>query len=653
MKLTKAIIFFLSFMGSAVMARQVDVPPDSTIIKQIEGLTDSSRYHFYSDEKKAYDFAYEAKTLSETSSYFKGLADNNTILGHINTFYGKDFQALNHYLAAEQYYLQIRDTAEIASIISNIAGIYINQNQLAKGLDKLNQWVKLLANSSIDTVSVEKLQNNIAVALIGLNQPDSALKILIPLFDSVKTGSNLLRISIYAQNIGEAYLALNDYEKAGLYLVKAYSIAKASNDTEGMIHGLIYTGKLQIEKGADSGIIHVLEAITIAEDHGYKSILTTAHQIAADYFLTKNDYKNASTHLVQYAAIKDSIFTPEITMALSELQSKEIEQLKNKEIADLQMLSEKVLENTRFRNYLLLAIMVVIVVSFVLGMIMFFQRQNSTRRLARQKLEIEEQKEAIEKANTLLQENNDKLNSISDEKSNLIRMVAHDLKSPLNRINGLSSVVMLEEGKLSDDQVEAMSKMKTTSLQLSKLIDKILDVEAIESQQPNADFHSVMIQPLMDEYMEGFKVVAERKNILLVEDYSKNQLMVNIDANYASQIFENLISNAIKFSPPNTVVQIVVKDIGNNVRIEIQDEGPGLTKKDKSKLFKKFQRLSAQPTGNEDSTGLGLSIVKKYVAAMNGKVWAESMPGEGSKFIVELDGISVENKVPKQEAIPT
>jgi len=72
-------------------------------------------------------------------------------------------------------------------------------------------------------------------------------------------------------------------------------------------------------------------------------------------------------------------------------------------------------------------------------------------------------------------------------------------------------------------------------------------------------------------------------------------------------------------------------------RAEIKDEGPGLTKDDMKKLFGKFQRLSARPTGGEHSTGIGLSIVKKYVEAMNGKVWCESEPGKGANFIVEFD----------------
>jgi signal transduction histidine kinase len=102
------------------------------------------------------------------------------------------------------------------------------------------------------------------------------------------------------------------------------------------------------------------------------------------------------------------------------------------------------------------------------------------------------------------------------------------------------------------------------------------------------------------------------------------------------QVLDNLISNAVKYSPLGKRILVRVVNTDRAVRIEIQDEGPGLSEDDKSKLFGKFARLSARPTGGEYSTGLGLSIVKKMVEAMNGKVWCESELGKGATFIVEL-----------------
>ena len=108
------------------------------------------------------------------------------------------------------------------------------------------------------------------------------------------------------------------------------------------------------------------------------------------------------------------------------------------------------------------------------------------------------------------------------------------------------------------------------------------------------------------------------------------------DAIFLFEIFENLVSNAIKFSPPGKNVFVSIQGTPSTVTTRVQDQGPGLSESDLALLFKKFQRLSARPTAGEGSFGLGLSIVKKYVEMMNGKVWCESKPGEGAIFIVEL-----------------
>ncbi|MBA4144862.1 MAG: histidine kinase, partial [Cytophaga sp.] len=103
------------------------------------------------------------------------------------------------------------------------------------------------------------------------------------------------------------------------------------------------------------------------------------------------------------------------------------------------------------------------------------------------------------------------------------------------------------------------------------------------------------------------------------------------------QIMENLISNAIKFSEKGKKIEVSIKSANNKIQISVRDQGQGLTPEDLQNLFKKFQRLSARPTDGENSLGLGLSIVKKYVDLMDGKIWCESQPNKGAEFIIEFD----------------
>jgi len=107
-----------------------------------------------------------------------------------------------------------------------------------------------------------------------------------------------------------------------------------------------------------------------------------------------------------------------------------------------------------------------------------------------------------------------------------------------------------------------------------------------------------------------------------------------LDSNFTFQVFDNLLSNSIKFSPENTNITIRVFEKGNKMVVEVQDEGPGINKDDREKLYLKYQKLSAMPTAGESSSGLGLSIVKKLVELMNACIIFEAPERGGAKFIV-------------------
>ena len=140
------------------------------------------------------------------------------------------------------------------------------------------------------------------------------------------------------------------------------------------------------------------------------------------------------------------------------------------------------------------------------------------------------------------------------------------------------------------------------------------------------------LEEVTKRVISALKIQSDNKKITVKANLSS--LKANIDKGLLEQILDNLISNAIKFSNSHTSIFITLKSNEDNIYFEIEDEGPGISEADKLKLFQKFQKLTAQPTAGENSTGLGLSIVKKYVDALNGKVWCESEIGKGSKFIV-------------------
>jgi signal transduction histidine kinase len=242
-------------------------------------------------------------------------------------------------------------------------------------------------------------------------------------------------------------------------------------------------------------------------------------------------------------------------------------------------------------------------------------------------VELAQQKEQIERKN-------EELLTLNNEKNNLIGIVAHDLKSPLNQIKGLVSLIRVTS-PLDEEAANCLSMIESSANRLSSMIAKILDIEAIESKQLNLKFEQTNLGEVLSGLVTRFKIDADQKLIRL-HCQVHGAVSIETDRNYLTQILENLLSNAIKFSATDKNVFISLIDNQDDVIIEVKDEGPGLTDDDKKKLFSKYQKLSAKPTGSESSTGLGLSIVKKFVESMKGQIWCESEAGQGASFFVKF-----------------
>ena len=224
------------------------------------------------------------------------------------------------------------------------------------------------------------------------------------------------------------------------------------------------------------------------------------------------------------------------------------------------------------------------------------------------------------------------LNALNIEKNEMIGIVAHDLKNPLTSALSISGLLCNE--KITEDQSEYLSLIIKSLNRMNSLVAKILEIKVLESSSFKTNYSNVDLKQVTEQVISALKIQSDNKKIRIVADL--DEVVASLDRSLIVQIIDNLLSNAIKFSNHNTKVHVTLKDENQTIRFEIDDEGPGIMEEDKPQLFQKFQKLNARPTDGESSTGLGLSIVKKYVEAMKGKVWCESEFGKGAKFIVEF-----------------
>jgi two-component system, sensor histidine kinase and response regulator len=168
------------------------------------------------------------------------------------------------------------------------------------------------------------------------------------------------------------------------------------------------------------------------------------------------------------------------------------------------------------------------------------------------------------------------------------------------------------------------------------IVRNLLDVNAIESGNFRFAPSPIDLEDSVRELVGQYQYQASLKNITFSIEAEAGGAVIHVNPDSITQILDNLVSNALKYSPHHSEVVIRIRKLGGKVRCEIQDKGEGVTESDKVKLFGKFSQLSARPTADEQSTGLGLFIVKKLVEAMNGTVWCESEYRKGATFIIEF-----------------
>ncbi len=235
-----------------------------------------------------------------------------------------------------------------------------------------------------------------------------------------------------------------------------------------------------------------------------------------------------------------------------------------------------------------------------------------------------------------LERQTSQLKKLNQDKNEFLSIAAHDLKNPINTITMLGKVLRDTDDLSADEIKEFANDLITSSSKMFHLISELLDINAIEEGKIAMTKENVNLDSVIKTTVMQYDMHANEKNIKIVYNNTAQNPYALADENAVVQILDNILSNAIKYSPFDKSISIELLNTDNKIIFSIKDEGLGFTEEDKTKLFSKFSKLSTRPTNNENSTGLGLSIVKRYIEALDGNIDLESTHGEGAKFIVSL-----------------
>ncbi len=258
---------------------------------------------------------------------------------------------------------------------------------------------------------------------------------------------------------------------------------------------------------------------------------------------------------------------------------------------------------------------------------------SALRRRVTAELALRKANAQLEEAGRQLQAQNQELARLNEEKNRMLGMAAHDLRNPIGVISTYSSMLLDDAVLMSaDERKELLQEISASSKHMLRLVSDFLDVAKIEAGVIRLQREPVDLVALAAHLVALNRLVAGKKSIALEFVPGIERAMAQVDASRVEQVLNNLLTNAVKFSPAQSTIRVILTEEGEGMRIAVRDEGRGIPREKLALLFQPFSAAQSRGTEGEAGTGLGLAIARKIVEAHGGALRVESDVGTGSTF---------------------
>lgn len=624
------------FIAENALATNPSTPVKNSLLRSLAGAISNIGYIylFYSDNDKQKGMEYLLKSLEITEEVGdkKGIATGLNNLGYIYNDQGNIEKALEFYHRSLKLEEEIGNKPGIATSLNNIGFIYDNQGDIENALEFYQKSLKLLEELG-NKKGIASSFNNIGNIyqkkgdyVKALEYHHKSLKIRAEI-------GNKQGMATSFNNIGKTNYNNGDIDKALEFYNKSLIIHEEIGDKDGIANSLNGIASVELKKGNVRLAKKIANrSLELAKELGFPKNIKIAAELLSEIYEKENNGIQALKMYKLYILMRDSINNEETQKAIVQQQAK-YKYEKQKVIDDSE--NQKQLAIEKEENEKQQIITYVTVCGLVLVVVFSFFVFSRLKITERQKDVIESQKEEVETAHYQLEEKNEKLEDLNREKDGMVNIVAHDLKSPFSKIKGFTQLISMV-GNINEEQKDYVSQINKIIAEGDFLIRDLLDINYYESHDSVIEFNEFKLNGFILAFLEGYKQELDMKNQNLSFNIKPEDLTIISNKDLLSRILDNLLTNAIKFCERGKTIEFSIWEENKNINFAVKDEGPGISEEDQKKMFKKFQKLSARPTGGESSNGLGLSIVKVLVDKLGGHIEVNSQIGKGSKFTIKL-----------------
>jgi signal transduction histidine kinase/Tfp pilus assembly protein PilF len=609
------------------------------------------------------------------------------IIGLVHQNLGHDTLSIESYIKSLKLSEIIDDKRNLISVTLNMGNFYSMNNNKDKALAYYNRAL-LMAEELNSPMQIAQIKNNIGTIYHFLQNYDKAKKYYKETEVILRQVKDKDDLAIVLANLGFVYWYTDEKERGKKCLEEAYGLYQETglDKVDPLIYShmaTVYSGEGKVEKakyfynkyidfthakgwyvkegGAKLNLGSLYETVKdfpMALDL-YKEALIIAKQTNDFELLTENylalsqmyehmkDVERGLKFLKLHLAYKDSLNKAKAEQIVLEMDGKYQLEMKEQRIATLQKdaeIQQLLVEKQKHNNALLIIILIGSVLILVLIAFLLYVRTRNNKKLKERNQLIRLQNDKLNEMNQSLTESERDLILSNQTKETFLAIVAHDLKNPLISLKNLFFVLGANPEAFSRDQMVEQFKAIETSIKSSvDFLNDLLKWAMSQLDEIKVKYEDFILQELLNEVLAVVNTTALTKEIDFRID-SEKEIELSSDKDMFRFILKNLLGNAVKFALPNTSVNIKLSETNNVLRVEIQDEGIGISEEKLETIFDKDVDKSTSGIMVEKGTGLGLYMCADFIKKLEGKIYAQSEEGKGSVFAFEIPINELENK---------